>query len=727
VHFHWVSRLRVTELLVFLAASSLGHAQLTISGYNGLTASLSTTGSFQISIPNPGWQFGGNAGAAAYDSQIASGTDNLGAWQELAFDYTIGSSSRSASIRAYANRPIVMFAVTYNNASPNATSFPVFSAYPGGLSNLTYNGQFAAASFAGYSSDSPWIYFDKAANTFIVSPASDYMTAATVPGPSGQIEAGISNQIATLPAGMTHRTAFAFGQGINTTIAAWGQALTDLAGKQRPANDADALLNAVSYWTDNGATYYYNAGGSSYTDTLLAVKNEFESKGISLGSLQLDSWWYPKGPDDAWTSSGGIWAYTASAAIFQPDLAAFQTKLGVPLVTHARWIDAGSPYRGQYVISGNVATDPQYWEDIATYLKSSGVAGYEQDWLGSNAQTAFNLTDPEAFLGNMAASMARRGITMMYCMADPKHFLQGTNYSNLTTIRTSQDRFDNTRWTSFLYSSRLAGALGVWPFADVFHSSERNNLILATLSAGPVGVGDPLGGLSKANLLKSVRADGVIVKPDVPAVPDDSVLIADAQNIDTPMIATAYSDFGGLRATYIFAYSRATASAVTIKPSTYGIAGPAYLFDYLNAAGYPIDAGSARIVNLTTGVGYFVLAPVGATGVAFLGDKGHFVTLGKKRIPALTDSGQIDVTVSFAAGEHMRTLFGYSPMPVSVSATVGDASALVWDSTTQLFTVNVHASGKGVAHVLITQASTPASASDCNVSCGTGPAPRPVP
>jgi lipopolysaccharide biosynthesis protein len=37
--------------------------------------------------------------------------------------------------------------------------------------------------------------------------------------------------------------------------------------------------------------------------------------------------------------------------------------------------------------------------------------------------------------------MAKRGIDIQYCMALPKHFLQSTNYSNVTNIRTSQDRF----------------------------------------------------------------------------------------------------------------------------------------------------------------------------------------------------------------------------------------------------------------------------------------------
>lgn len=704
------------------ALAGFANAQLAVNGFNGLTASISNNGAFAVSIPNPWWTWGGTVGTAVSNARIDTGTDNLGGYQELTFDYAVGVSSRSGSIRAYGTRPLVMFAVTYLNGSANTAPFPVFSSYPQNLLHLSYNGEFASPTLAVLVPDSPWIYFDAGANTFIVSPASDYMVAATTYGSKGQIQAGIASGIATFPAGMTHRTALEYGQGINQTMAAWGKALTDLTGKQRPANDADVLLKAVSYWTDNGAAYYYNPGGTSYTDTLRAVKAEFDAKGIKLGSMQLDSWWYPKGPDDAWTSHGGIWTYTAAPGIFQPDLATFQASLGVPLVTHARWIDAGSPYRGQYTISGGVATDPQYWEDVATYLAASGVATYEQDWLGLNAQTAFNLTDPRAFLDNMAISMAKRGITMQYCMAMPEHFLQSTNYVNLTTIRTSQDGFGPTRWSDFLYSSQLAGALGIWPFSDVFSSTDQNSLILATLSAGPVGIGDGLGNISAANLLKAVRRDGVIVKPDVPVTPVDSVYVSDAQGITAPMVASTYTDFGGLKAHYIFAFTRGTTAPVTIAPASYGIAGGAYLYDYLNGVGYPIAANGSVMLNLNGGVGYFVLCAVGQTGIAFLGDKDQFVTLGKKRIPTLTDKGWIDVTVAYAPGEKVRTLFGYSPQPVAAAVFNGQVETPVWDPTTQLFTIRVHGTRAGTAHLSLAFATDSAlpglDAAGCGVRCG---------
>src|SRR5208282_5509094 len=116
-----------------------------------------------------------------------------------------------------------------------------------------------------------------------------------------------------------------------------------------------------------------------------------------------------------------------------------------------------------------------YWEDTATYLAASGVSVYEQDWLGTEAQTDLNLTDPYAFLNNMAASFSKRNMTMQYCMPDTRHFLQGSLYNNLTTIRVSQDGFRPSGWRDFLYASQLAAATGVWPFSDVFMSSDVND------------------------------------------------------------------------------------------------------------------------------------------------------------------------------------------------------------------------------------------------------------
>src|SRR5581483_8196192 len=206
---------------------------------------------------------------------------------------------------------------------------------------------------------------------------------------------------------------------------------------------------------------------------------------------------------------GGIEQYVAAPALFPDGLQSFQSHLGLPLAAHARWIDASSPYRQQFVSSGNVVIDPKYWTNVATYLHGAGAALYEQDWLAANAQPQFNLTAPGEFLDNMAEAMARQGLTIQYCMPGPRHILQSVQYPDVTTIRTSLDRFNPDRWTNFLYAGRLATAVGAWPFTDVFRSGETNNLLLATLSAGPLAIGDKLGEVDAENLHKAGRRDGV--------------------------------------------------------------------------------------------------------------------------------------------------------------------------------------------------------------------------
>ncbi len=692
---HNLVLLRLALILLAVPAA----AQITANGFGNASASVSNNGAWSVAIPATGWRFSGALGVSALAPHINDGSDSLGQYEEVAFSYTVAGSSRAAAIRIYGARPLVFFNTTYNNAAANTAPFPTITSYPQ-LSHLSFSGEFSGYDFTNLNSDSPWAYFDKSYNTWILSAGANYMTAAQKLTATGAIASGISSQIASLPAGFSHRAVLAYGAGINSTFSTWGQAISDLGGKQRPANNADILLRNISYWTDNGATYYYNPGSSPYMATLDSVRAEFASKGVQLGSLQLDSWWYPKGPDNSWSSHSGIWTYTAAPDLFQPDLATFQSGLGVPLTTHARWIDAASPYRGQYAISGNVATDPQYWEDIATYIKASNTAVYEQDWLGDNAHTDFNLTDPYLFLDNMATSMARRNINVQYCMADPMHFMQSSRYSNVTTIRTSNDRFGSDKWTWYFYSNRFASAVGLWPFADVFMSTETQNMIASLLSAGPVGVGDSLGTLSKSNITRAARPDGILVKPDVAATPLDSVFVNDAQGIDVPMVASTYTDFGGgMKASYIFAYPRAANNTLTIDPSVFGISGASYVYNYLAATSTYIPAGSTVTRILPQGASYFVLVPVGQSGVGLLGDTGHFITQGRQRIAQVSDAGTLNVTVNFAPGETARTISGFSAQPIVVSSTAGSHRAPAWDPASQLFTVVVHPSSKGVATI----------------------------
>jgi hypothetical protein len=304
----------------------------------------------------------------------------------------------------------------------------------------------------------------------------------------------------------------------------------------------------------------------------------------------------------------------------------------------------------------------------------------------------YDLSAPRQFMGNMAADAQQAGLTLQYCMPLPRHVLQTVAYPNVTSMRVSDDRFDRNRWDTFLYTSRLASAVGVWPWSDVFMSTERDNLLLSVLSGGVVGFGDALGAEDIDNLHHAARADGVLVKPDTPLVPtDESILAEAARGAAQPMVAWTYSDHADLRAEYVFAYARSGGSqAVAFTPASMGTSGAAYVYDYFGGTATRVAAGGTFSATVADG-SYFIVAPIGPSGIGLVGDVGEFASLGQKRISALSDSGVVDATVEFAAGEQSITLLGFAASPPTITVNGGSSDPVAYDPPTGRFSVVVRA------------------------------------
>jgi autotransporter-associated beta strand protein len=691
----------------FLGGVTSAPVTLTVNGpavitnAAGLAINLAADGRYTITAADPAWSFTGSLGTTPANLSTVAGSDRIGDYTEFQFQYS-ASAPHQAGIRLYARQPVVLFTDTELADSPNDLAFPHLTSYPTNLYHEAFTtSAFSYRTFSQFVGESPWVFFNTNFDCFILSAATNYMVAGNVMNGDGSISCGIQAGIPNLPAGFTHRTVLVVQRGINQTYDTWGRALTGLAGKVRPANDATVELDKLGYWTDNGAAYYYNYNASyGYAGTLLAIRDDFAALGFPLGYVQLDSWWYPKGTANTWqgdpnNSRGGINQFIAEPTLFPSGLAAFQQQLGLPLITHARWIDTVSPYRSQYAMSANVIVEDAYWTNRMDYLNAGGVITYEQDWLDIKALPTLNLNDPPAFMNDMARAAAAKGLNLQYCMALPRHFLQGSLYNNLVTMRVSGDRFESGKWNAFLYTSKLAGALGCWPWTDVFYSSESRNLLLSTLSAGPVGVGDALGGIDAENLAKAVRPDGVIVKPDVPLTPTDPSYLNGAQSGSRPMVAATYVNHGDSRAAYVFSFAQASAlTNSSFVPNQLGIPGDTYVYDYFSHTGRVVAAGDA--FNFTTTLpandangSYFVVVPVGPSGIAFLGDTNKFVTLGKKRIATLADAGVLKVTTAFAAGETNLTLTGYAASAPYIGALQGAFGAMSYDPATHLFSISV--------------------------------------
>jgi hypothetical protein len=704
-------------LLAFPLKSSAG-SMTDVSVPSGLSVQVdASAGDYRITAKDPAWTFGGSLGASLKDVKTGRGHDGAGDYRQIVFEWQNGPTPMSGQIRLYEEKAMALFLQTCDAATemPPA-AFPAFTSLPQSLHIFSYgHHEFAPPHFTANEISTPWMLFDDQANAFLISPASHFMVASMFGDGLKSVASGFNPNLRNVPAGFTQQTLMAFGKGINKTWDLWGRALLNLQGAKRPANDADAVLKYLGYWTDNGANYYYNYDfDKGYTGTLQSLVARYRQEQIPIRYLQLDSWWYYKTitgadgkpgkekksdklPAGEWNRYGGLLEYKAHTDLFPNGLDAFQKTVGLPLITHNRWVDPASPYHQHYEISGIAAVDPKWWDYIADYMKTSGIVTYEQDWLDRiyTYSPAFssNLGTGEAFLDNMARACKEQGITVQYCMPYPCYFLQGSRYENLTTIRTSGDRFNPNKWNDFLYTSRLASSMGIWPWTDVYMSAEINNVLLSTLSAGPVGIGDAMGSENRSNLLQSVRADGVIVKPDASILPLDRSYIADAEKKPAPLTASTYTDHGGIKTEYVFAFNRSKTPAdqVHFTLGELGVNGPAYVYDYFSGIVKLLPGKTAFAAPLSRDASaFYVVAPVGKSGIAFLGDKNKFVGTGKQRIASLHDeAGKLTVGVVLAANEKSVVLHGYSASAPKATVLAGEDDDVQYDSATHHFLVVV--------------------------------------
>lgn len=699
-------RIAIRTLCSLLAVSLLGCAPAqTRSIHSGeIEARMQPDGRWSLALRPAHWEIHGHLPESARSIQVAAASDALGRYQEVAARY----DARTAAIRIYERSGNVLFLDEYSRQQTNHSPFPSLDSLPATLMRFGYQmNAFGQYEFGRAGEEGPWLLFDRNRNTMVLSPADNFLVSAMQPGASAALTSGIDPKIATLPAGFTHKTLLVFGSGINRTFSAWGQSLLALGGKQPVPGDADAILGKLGYWTDNGADYYYKYEPPlGYQGTLLAVRDQFRKAAVPIAYEQLDSWWYPKGQGN--TKEGGIMELRADPEAFSGPLSAFHGYLGLPFAVHARWIDEKSPLRRSFRMSANVILSADYWNRLAASLKDSGVAVYEQDWLNDKARPAVNLTDPEEFLGNMSSAMEHAGIAIQYCMPLPGHYLASTQFPAVRTIRTSPDRFGPSRYDFFLYGSALAHAVGLWPWTDVFMSRELNNLVIATLSGGPVGVGDRIGPgrgririppIDSAALQRAIRSDSVLLKPDAPLLPVDALYLSDASSDarNTPMIAATATRFASASEMYVLAYARGSGqSGAEIPLDDLGMHGAVYAWNWRTAKAELLHPHAALHIPLTPsqtaeaddGVawGYAVLAPSDSHGLALLGDASKIVPLARKRFSSVTDGGAIEAAIAFSPGEKSITITGFATRRPRITALTGSVGSLQYNPASRVFT-----------------------------------------
>jgi len=526
------------------------------------------------------------------------------------------------------------------------------------------------------------------------------------------LRAGWHGDIDEVDEGFATELAIIAGDGARDCFARWARLLRAASGIAAPDRDRDTLGTRVSYWTDNGSAYWYRTEpGLDPASTVVAAVDDLEARGIPVGAVQLDSWWYPHAvlrpfDTDEWVvPPTGMVRWEPRADVLPGGIPALRDRLARrPLVAHCRHLSADSPYADEFPVwvDGDRAhpQDARLYERLLDQCVGWGVEVFEHDWLIECFLGVRGLRAPgraAAWQEGIDAALGARDVNAQWCMASPADFAQVSRLRNVTSIRTSGDHGylvgPEVLWAWFLHTNAIARALGLWPYKDVFHSAAGSEpreveALLSALSAGPVGVGDRVGTADPALIRRTCRADGVLVRPDVPVAAIDRAVYDAAVWTGELLTGSAHTDHAAGRWGYVVTANvgmepQANSTRVALTdlgedtPATDRVA----VYDWRSRRVEVLErAGGYDVALDPAGWDYRVVAPVLANGIAIIGDPDVYATAGDSRIAEVALDGD-DATVTVLGANERVRIAGWSARPVTARAWTPGAGSMVLEAS----------------------------------------------
>jgi hypothetical protein len=656
-------------------------------------------GPVRIALP------GGEASAPEV-AGAAEGQDDIGAYRVV--EIASGDARIRATVRAYDEAPLLVFRLeaTVDLAGLGGTGFaaPVVT-WPqllparrraGGIptGSRTYGHQYTEFALPVNGSDTatgflfaphrpavvePLLFIAPDGRVLMLAPLDRFHEQIiAVPADSEHeadgIRCGWHGDLAEAPAGFATDLAVWAAPSPRAALEQWAALLRRRAGTRRRGRYADDGVGKLSYWTDNGAVYYYRtAPGCDYTATLEGAIADLHQQDVPVRAAQIDSWFYPHfhlrevGPEGApLVPPSGMMTWEPREDLFPEGFRDLRRRLGgLPLTFHSRHFSSQSPYFREYEawVDGDYAhpKEPRLFTRLMESAASWGAITYEQDWMVESFLGVRGLRAApgraRAWQEGLDRAAGDAGLTLQWCMSTPADFMQTTTLDNLTSIRTSGDYrylFDNgLNWVWFLHTNAFARALGLVAYKDVFLSHRDSGAgegepyaeveaLLAALSAGPVGIGDEIGRADRDLVMRTCREDGVLVKPDAPVAAIDRCFAANCFLEPNPLIGETYSEHPAGRWLYLAVFH-----ACRVKePMRYRVslsdlgavapAGPVILFDWRRRTCERLDAGGGWSAELPwQDWDYRVVCPILPGEITVFGDVSKYATAGDRRVAAI--------------------------------------------------------------------------------------------
>ena len=403
----------------------------------------------------------------------------------------------------------------------------------------------------------------KTQSDFTSAPGWQSLRKGATGGANG-LAAGVSGLVAALPPGFEQRVLLVGrAGGASAAWAGWGAAMT--AGVTRLSLDADAYNRRVHYMTDNGAIYCYcnDVSGVPMRETVAELIAYHKVLGISPSVYHFDPFWHSHHLADghcdgvtasAWNESQFHWA--------PPPLGGGIAALGVD--TQMLFMLLAGPSKATDRPGGNVYEGdwPMIASDTDTLTPGSydGVGGNSQVaashsaafwaavlgervresrlralvldtlfvWYQAFAARLNNTLEQEQWLTGLFGAASALGLPVRVDQSNPSDHMASAEFAwpAFVSARCGWDQDSGETWPNMASTGNFLAALQVRPIMDVLWTTTtqptRNGgsrphiaheLVIATLTTGPVGIGDALDCTNVTLLRQATRADDVILKP----------------------------------------------------------------------------------------------------------------------------------------------------------------------------------------------------------------------
>jgi hypothetical protein len=194
-------------------------------------------------------------------------------------------------------------------------------------------------------------------------------------------------------------------------------------------------------------------------------------------------------------------------------------------------------------VGQSVSVDPRFFDAIFANGTAAGMVMMEQDYLcSSTSQTARDLTVGRRWFRAMDSAAAKASVDVQLCMMNPAHALASTYMHTVSNGRGTGDHVvrNAARGLPLGWSAMLLWSVGLWPSRDNVwtnstvvvpglnpETTPALQTAMAVLAGGPYGVADVAGAMNRSLVMRSCRADGVLLRPDKPATAVDSTFAGD--------------------------------------------------------------------------------------------------------------------------------------------------------------------------------------------------------